>query len=205
MYTSLLSRCAVLTAPFILQVAYQVGSVHFTACKGGDARLTLLTDLWSGSGSTTGSNNTWGSTRRSHSAFPWPFSSSREVLWPWGRLSFESRLLCSGERVKGNICYLRQLPADHQYMLEEVGRIEARLEEEERLSGGRTGWVALLRGSTAEMKTSSMRYRLYVPRSENIWRVLTTAQRHNCWNVYVPELVRLHLHQVRYAPMVEES
>lgn len=56
--------------------------------------------------------------------------------------------------------YLRQLPAEHQYMLEEVGRIEARLEEEERLSGGRTGWVALLRGSMAELKTLSMRYRL---------------------------------------------
>jgi hypothetical protein len=109
------------------------------------------------------------------------------------------------EQAIKNLCYLRQLPADHEYMLGEVGRIEARLEEEDRLSGGRTGWVALLRGSTAEMKTSSMRYRLYVPRSENLWRVLTTAQRHNCWNVYVPELVRLHLHQVRYAPMVEES
>jgi hypothetical protein len=109
------------------------------------------------------------------------------------------------EQAIKNLCYLRQLPADHQYMLEEVGRIEARLEEEERLSGGRTGWVALLRGSTAEMKTSSMRYRLYVPRPENLWHVLTTVQRHNCRNVYVPELVRLHLHQVRYAPMVEKS
>ncbi|CAI7581173.1 unnamed protein product [Penicillium viridicatum] len=99
------------------------------------------------------------------------------------------------EQAIKNLCYLRQLPADHEYMLGEVGRIEARLEEEERLSGGRTGWVALLRGSTAEMKTSSMRYRLYVPRSESLWRVLTTAQGHNCWNVYVPELVRLHLHQ----------
>jgi hypothetical protein len=59
-----------------------------------------------------------------------------------------------------NLCYLRNLPADHQYMLEEVGRIEARLEEEERLSGGRTGWVALLRGSTNELKTPTMRYRL---------------------------------------------
>jgi hypothetical protein len=64
-----------------------------------------------------------------------------------------------------NLCYLRQLPADHQYMLEEVGRIEARLEEEERLSDGGTGWVALLRGSTAEMKTASIKYRLYVPYS----------------------------------------
>ncbi|KAL5335450.1 general substrate transporter [Aspergillus crustosus] len=61
-----------------------------------------------------------------------------------------------------NLCYLRQLPADHQYMLEEIGRVEARLEEEERLSGGRTGWVALLRGSMAEMKTSSIRYRLAI-------------------------------------------
>lgn len=67
------------------------------------------------------------------------------------------------EQAINNLCYLRQLPADHQYMLEEIGRIEARLEEEEQLSGGRKGWVALLRGSTAEMKTSSMRYRLYVP------------------------------------------
>lgn len=91
-------------------------------------------------------------------------------------------------------------------MLEEVGRIEARQEEEEQLSGGRTGWVALLRGSKTELNTSSMRYRLYVPRSENLQRVvLTTAQRRNCWNVSVPELVRLHLHQVRYAPIVEES
>lgn len=47
-------------------------------------------------------------------------------------------------------------------MLEEVGRMEARQEEEDRLSGGRTGWVALLRGSTAELKTSSMRYRLAI-------------------------------------------
>lgn len=60
MYASLLSRCAVLTALFILQVAYQVGSVHFTACKGGDMQLTLLPALWSGSGSTMGSNKTWG-------------------------------------------------------------------------------------------------------------------------------------------------
>lgn len=102
MYTALLTRCAVLTAPLILQVAYQVGSVHSPVCQYSNARLTLLPALWSGSGSTTGSNKTWGSTRRSHSAFPWPFSSSPEVLWPWEHSSFESRLLCSGERGKGN-------------------------------------------------------------------------------------------------------
>ncbi|KAH7075300.1 putative hexose transport-related protein [Paraphoma chrysanthemicola] len=66
------------------------------------------------------------------------------------------------EQAIKNLCYLRQLPAEHQYMLEEVGRIEARLEEEERLSNGQTGWVALLRGSSAELKTSSMKYRLAV-------------------------------------------
>jgi hypothetical protein len=64
------------------------------------------------------------------------------------------------EQAIKNLCYLRQLPADHRYMLEEFGRIEARLQEEEQLSGGQTGWVALLRGSTAELKTPSMRYRL---------------------------------------------
>lgn len=106
------------------------------------------------------------------------------------------------EQAVKNLCYLRQLPADHQYMLEEFGRIEARLEEEERLSGGQTGWVALLRGSTAELKTSSMRYRLYVSRPESFGRVLTLTQRRGCWHVPVPELVRLHLHQVRYAPFL---
>ncbi|KAB2108734.1 putative quinate permease [Alternaria gaisen] len=66
------------------------------------------------------------------------------------------------EQAIKNLCYLRQLPADHQYMLEEVGRIEARLEEEERLSGGQTGWLAILRGSMTEMKTPSIRFRLAV-------------------------------------------
>lgn len=61
-----------------------------------------------------------------------------------------------------NLCYLRQLPADHQYMLEEIGMIEARLVEENKLSGGRGGWVALLQGAGAEMKNRSVRYRIYV-------------------------------------------
>lgn len=68
----------------------------------------------------------------------------------------------AGKRDKAiaNLCYLRQLPADHQYMLEEVGMIEARLAEENDLSGGRKGWLGLLRGSLAEAKTPSIRYRL---------------------------------------------
>jgi hypothetical protein len=69
------------------------------------------------------------------------------------------------ELAQKNLCYLRQLPADHNYMLEEVGMIEARLQEEAQLSGGQTGWLALLRGSLREMKTPSIRYRLYVLRS----------------------------------------
>lgn len=70
------------------------------------------------------------------------------------------------EEATKNLCYLRNLPADHQYMLEEIGRIEARLAEEQQLSGGQQGWVALLRGSMTELKTSSMKYRMYVCRSE---------------------------------------
>ncbi|ADV23794.1 Hexose transport-related protein, putative [Cryptococcus gattii WM276] len=66
------------------------------------------------------------------------------------------------ERAIKNLCYLRQLPAEHQYMLEEVGMIEARLAEETKLSGGRTGWLALLRGAGTELKNRSIRYRLYV-------------------------------------------
>jgi hypothetical protein len=61
-----------------------------------------------------------------------------------------------------NLCYLRQLPADHQYILEEVGMIQARLEEEKQLSGGRAGWTGLLRGALGELKTRSIRYRVYV-------------------------------------------
>lgn len=66
------------------------------------------------------------------------------------------------ERAIKNLCYLRQLPAEHQYMLEEVGMIEARLAEETKLSGGRSGWLALLRGAGTELKNRSIRYRLYV-------------------------------------------
>jgi hypothetical protein len=47
-------------------------------------------------------------------------------------------------------------------MLEEIGMIEARLVEENKLSGGRGGWVALLQGAGAEMKNRSVRYRIYV-------------------------------------------
>lgn len=72
------------------------------------------------------------------------------------------------EQAIKNLCYLRQLPEDHQYMLEEVGRIEARLEEEKELSKGQDGWVALLRGSMTELNTSSMRYRLYVLPAQRI-------------------------------------
>ena len=61
-----------------------------------------------------------------------------------------------------NLTYLRQLPADHQYMLEEVGMIEARLSEERELTGGRAGWLPLLKGAMSELKTQSIRYRLYV-------------------------------------------
>lgn len=99
-----------------------------------------------------------------------------------------------------NLCYLRQLPADHQYVLEEMGMIEARLAEENKLSSGRGGWLALLRGAGAELKLPSVRYRLYVlmvtsPRFE-----LTRAQCSDSWHVFIPELVRLHLHQVGDAP-----
>jgi hypothetical protein len=70
----------------------------------------------------------------------------------------------AGKREKAieNLCYLRQLPADHQYMLEEVGMIEARLAEENKLAGGRKGWLGLLLGSFGEAKAPSIRYRLYV-------------------------------------------
>lgn len=72
-------------------------------------------------------------------------------------------LLRKGKRDQAlkNLCYLRQLPEDHQYMLEEVGMIEARLEEQSELSGGNSSWLALLKGSMSELKTRSIRYRLY--------------------------------------------
>lgn len=64
------------------------------------------------------------------------------------------------ERALKNLCYLRQLPADHQYMLEEVGMIEARLEEQAALSRGKDNWLGLLRGAFGELKIQSIRYRL---------------------------------------------
>lgn len=66
------------------------------------------------------------------------------------------------EQAMKNLCYLRQLPEDHQYILEEVGMIEARLEAERELTGGQVGWFALLKGSFTEFKIPSIRYRIYV-------------------------------------------
>ena len=59
-----------------------------------------------------------------------------------------------------NLCYVRQLPEDHQYILEEVGMIRARLDEERKLAGGQTGMLGFLKGALRELSTGSIRYRL---------------------------------------------
>jgi hypothetical protein len=148
MYTHLLSRCAVLISFPILQVAYEVGSLvgfwinyGINQNMGVDAAITfripLAIQIIPGGLLALGTLI---------------LRESPTLLWRKGKR----------EQAIKNLCYLRQLPADHQYMLEEVGRIEARLEEEERLSGGQTGWLAILRGSMTEMKTPSIRFRLAV-------------------------------------------
>lgn len=64
------------------------------------------------------------------------------------------------EQAMKNLCYLRQLPEDHQYMLEEVGMIEARLAEQNELAGGKNNLAGVLRGAFTELKIDSIRYRL---------------------------------------------
>lgn len=66
------------------------------------------------------------------------------------------------EQAIKNLCYLRQLPADHIYILEEVGMIRARLEDEAELARGRTGLMGYLRGAFRELNVQSIRYRVYV-------------------------------------------
>jgi hypothetical protein len=71
-------------------------------------------------------------------------------------------LLRKGQKDKAmkNLCYLRQLPADHQYMLEEVGMIEARLAEQNELARGENNWLGQFRGAFNELRTPSILYRL---------------------------------------------
>lgn len=64
------------------------------------------------------------------------------------------------EQAMKNLTYLRQLPEDHQYMLEEVGMIEARLAEQAELARGKENWRGVLRGAFNECKVPSIRYRL---------------------------------------------
>lgn len=71
-------------------------------------------------------------------------------------------LLRKGKREQAikNLCYLRQLPEDHQYMLEEVGMIEARLAEQAELARGKDNWLGVIRGASTEFKIPSIRYRM---------------------------------------------
>ncbi len=52
------------------------------------------------------------------------------------------------------------IPADHEYIQEEVGLIKAKLDEEFAMSGGQMGLSGYLKGAFKELSASHMRHRL---------------------------------------------
>lgn len=58
------------------------------------------------------------------------------------------------------LSYLRNLPTDHTYILEEVGMIHAVMAEEARIAGEQNGLKAYLRGATRELRQPSMQHRI---------------------------------------------
>ncbi|GFZ46100.1 Quinate transporter [Saitozyma sp. JCM 24511] len=93
-------------------------------------------------------------------------------LIPGGMLALGSIFICESpalllrrgkdELAMKNLMYLRRLPADHQYMREEVAMIRARMEEENALSGGQGGVVGYVKGGLRELKIKSIRHRVVV-------------------------------------------
>ena len=64
------------------------------------------------------------------------------------------------EQALKNLSYLRMLPQDHQYIQEEVAIAHAKIAEELRMSGGKTGIVAYLKGASKELSQKHMRHRM---------------------------------------------
>ena len=61
-----------------------------------------------------------------------------------------------------NLEYLRNLPADHHYIEEELAIVRAKLADELEMSEGRTGLSGYLHGAYKELSTASMRHRLVI-------------------------------------------
>jgi len=65
------------------------------------------------------------------------------------------------ERAIANLTYLRNLPADHVYILEEISMARAKLEDELAMAGGKTGVKGYLSGAFKELLTvKDMRHRV---------------------------------------------
>lgn len=57
------------------------------------------------------------------------------------------------------LSWLRKLPADDKYILEEVGMTHAVMEEERQISDGRQGMGAYLKGALRQLKVDHIRHR----------------------------------------------
>ena len=65
------------------------------------------------------------------------------------------------EQAMKNLTYLRNLPANHPYIVEEVEMARAKLEDELEMAGGRTGVKGYLSGAFKELLTvKDMRHRV---------------------------------------------
>lgn len=64
------------------------------------------------------------------------------------------------EKAMRNLTYLRMLPADHPYILEEVAIHRARIIEEQELAGDRGGVSGYLLGAIRELKIKHIRHRV---------------------------------------------
>jgi len=58
--------------------------------------------------------------------------------------------------------YLRKLPEDHEYIQEEIARLQHVIDEERRLAGDRTGMVAYLAAFIRELKVPDVRHRVII-------------------------------------------
>ena len=64
------------------------------------------------------------------------------------------------ERALDTLEYLRKLPRDDKYILEEIAFIQGRIEEELEMSHGQVGVRGYLLGALREIKLGHMRHRL---------------------------------------------
>jgi len=65
------------------------------------------------------------------------------------------------DRAMANLIYLRNLPEDHPYIIEEVTMARAKLQEELDMAGGKTGIRGYLSGACKQLFTvKNMRHRM---------------------------------------------